>query len=381
MTYNPQYPTTDYLHDKAKKRIPAFAYDYLMSGCFDDYGVQRNKDDMKQVQLQQHFVRETIKEPTLKASFCGIDYDLPIGVAPIGLQGFIWPKAHLILAKMARDYNVPYILSTLSTNSLEEVAAASDSQALFQLYSPEDADIRNHLIGRVKDAGYRALILTADIASFGYRPRNIVNGLAVPPKVSLRNFVQAAMCPEWSIRTLMNGFMPQFRSLTPYMQDSGNSSVGQFVNDKLMGGVGPEQLKIIRDMWDGPLIVKGILSEQDMELCIAHGIDGVVVSNHGARQLNAGETSISVLPSLVKKYGKKIHISFDSGIQSGEDVALALASGAEFTFSGRAFTYGVCALGNAGANHTIEMFQQQLHQVLCQIGCHDVKDLPKFLVK
>ena len=380
MTYNPQYPSSEDLKARTEKRIPKFLYEYLEGGCFDNNAVDRSTHDMRRVLLKQNFVRPIIKNPDLKASLCGIEYDLPIGVAPVGIQGFIWPNAPIILSKMARDYNIPYVLSTMSTNSIEEVARASDNQALFQLYNPEDEDIRKDLIRRLKDAGYRALIVTADIASFGYRPCDIKNGLSLPPNATFKNFWQAAIRPEWAIRTLCNGFMPQLKTLTPYMQNVKAGELSLFMSNKMLGGVSPEHLKMLRDMWDGPLIIKGILSEPDMELCIQYGIDGVVVSDHGARQFNAGQTPISVLPSLAKKYGKKIHMSFDGSISSGSDIACALASGAQMTFSGRTFTYGVAALGNAGGTHTIEMLQKQLIQVLCQMGCDSIADLPKFLV-
>lgn len=378
--FNPKYPTTNDLKIRAKKRIPSFAFDYLVGGCSDEVGLRRNFTDMQSVQLKQNFVRPFIKDPILKSKFCGLEFDAPIGVAPVGLQGLMWPKAPILLCKMAKKYNIPYILSTLSTHSLEEVAEASEGHALFQLYNPEDPDIRKDLLKRVKDAQYRALIITADISSFGYRPRDIKNGLSLPPKINFSNVVQAALHPEWSLRTLADGFLPRFRTLTPYLQGANMSQLSEFMNDKMMGGCSQEQLKYIRDVWDGPLILKGVLTEHDMDFCIKLGLDGVVVSNHGARQMDAGETSIAVLPKLVKKYKGKIDISFDSGIQSGTDIACALASGATFTFAGRPFVYGTAALGNAGPDHTITMLKNQLKQAMQQIGCPHVADLPDFLV-
>ena len=380
MAYNPSYPSVSCLKQKAKSRVPSFAFDYLEGGCANEVGLNRNYVEMQQVVLQQHFIRPVIKAPKIKATFAGIAFDAPVGIAPIGLQGLIWPNAPIILAKSAKKYNIPYILSTVSTSTIEEVAKASDGEALFQLYNPEDTSIRDDLIRRAKDVECRALIVTADIASFGYRPRDIRNGLSIPPKINLSSIVQTLKNPLWSWNMMCAGFMPELKTLTPYM-DSGKDMMGmaQFMNDKMMGGVSEEELKAIRHLWQGPLIVKGVLSERDVERCIALGADGVIVSNHGARQLDNGQTAISALPNLVKKYGEKIDISFDSGIQSGGDVVGALASGAQFTFCGRSFVYGVAALGDAGGDHTIEMFQKQITQTMCQIGCDDIKNLPEFL--
>ena len=380
MSFNHNYPTVDYLKEKTAKRIPHFAYDYLRSGCSDERALRRTTGEFDGVLLQEHFVRPVIKQPDIKASFCGLKYDMPFGVAPIGLQGLMWPDAPLHLARSAKKYNIPYILSTLSSHSIEEVAKASEGEALFQLYNPDDADIQKDIMRRVKESQYRALIVTADIASFGYRARDIKNGLAMPPRMTAHNIWEILTHPAWALNMLVAG-VPRMRTLLPYMESGSMQGMAQFVNDKMMGGVSMEQLKILRDMWDGPFIVKGVLGEPDMEKCIQAGVDGVIVSNHGGRQLDAGQTAISVLPSLVKKYGKKVHISFDSGIRSGTDIACALASGAEMTFSGRPFVYGVSAIGKKGGDHVAEMFQKQLEQAMCQIGCDKISDLPKFLVK
>ena len=379
--FDTRYPSVTDLKIKAKKRIPNFAFDYLEGGCSDERSLRKTMADFDKIFLKENFVREILKNPNIRASFCGIEYDAPFGISPIGLQGLMWPNAPLILAKAAKDYKIPYVLSTVSTNSIEEVAKISEGQALFQLYNPACTDIRDDIIRRLKENQYRALIVTADVASFGYRPRDIRNGLSILPKITLNHIIQAITHPTWSLNMLFTGGAPKLRTLLPYMKQDNMQDMASFMNEKMMGGVSMEQLKAIRNLWHGPLIVKGILTEHDMEKCIDIGADGVVVSNHGARQMDAGQTAISVLPLLVQKYSKRIHISFDSGIQSGTDIACALASGAKFVFSGRSFVYGVSALGQSGAGHTIEMFEHQLSQVMRQIGCEKISDLSNFLVK
>lgn len=379
--FNTQYPSVRHLKAKAKKRVPSFSFDYLEGGASDERALHRTTADLADVRLRENFVRPALKDPDIRANFCGIDYDMPFGVAPIGYQGIIWPNAPIILARAAKQYNIPYMLSTMSTSSIEDIAEASEGHALFQLYNPTDVDIRNDIIRRIKETNYRALIVTADIAAMGYRPRDIKNGFSLPPAMTLHHILQVLTHPTWALGILGTGGMPTFKNIRPYMKDNTWADRATIINDKMIGGVSPEQLKEMRDMWHGPLIVKGILSEQDLKKCIEVGVDGVVISNHGARQFDAGHSSAHVLPSLAKKYGKRIHISFDSGIQSGTDIASALALGAQMTFAGRAFTYGVCALGKDGAAHTIEMLQRQLKQAMCQMGCTKIADLPKFLVK
>ena len=379
--FNTQYPSVRHLKARAKKRTPSFSFDYLEGGCSDERALQYANDDFASIRMKQDFVRPIFTDPDIKANFCGIDYAMPFGVAPIGYQGIIWPNAPVILARAAKKYNIPYVLSTMSTSAIEEIATASEGDALFQLYNPSDHHMRHDIIRRLKETQYRALIVTADVPTLGYRPRDIKNGFSLPPAITPHHIWQVITHPVWAWESLLAGGVPTFKNLEPYMGDGSWETRAQIMAEKMIGGVATEELKELRDAWDAPLIVKGVLTEHDMEKCLEIGVDGVVVSSHGARQFDAGVSSISVLPSLVKKYGKRIHISFDSGLQSGTDIAGALACGAQMTFLGRAFTYGVCALGKEGGDHTIEMLQRQLVQAMCQMGCTKIADLPKFLVK
>ena len=380
MKYNTFYPSLKYLKAKSKKRIPKFAFDFLEGGCTDENSINNNQTDLQKVKLKQNFIRGQVQSPSLKSDLCGIQYNAPFGISPVGLQGLIWPNMSMILASTAKQYNIPYILSTFSTNSIEQIATASEGEALFQLYNPKDIEIRKDILSRLKSCNYRALIVTVDIASQSYRPRESRNGIA-PAKITLSNIFDVITHPVWALNMLAFEGKPKFKSLVPYLEKNNSQEMSNLRRTKMRGSVTFEDLKSIRDMWDGILIIKGVLSQSDMEQCICLGADGVIISNHGARQLDNGQTAISVLPELAQKFGDKIHISFDSGIESGVDIASGVASGAKFTFAGRAFCYGVSALGKNGAGHTIEMFEKQLQQVLCQIGCNDVNDLPKYLIK
>lgn len=379
MNYNPQYPSYMDLKKGAKRRIPKFAFDFLEGTCSDENNLFENTRDLQKVKLKQNFIRGAVRDPDMKSSLCGIKYDMPIGMAPVGFQGIIWPNMSKILAQTASQYNIPFVLSTFSSNSIEEIATASNGSALFQLYNPHDESIRKDILKRASDCDYKALIVTVDIASESYRPRELRNGL-IPPRFNFRNVWEVASHPSWALNMLAYEGIPTFKILEKYAKEN-NTTMTELRKTKMRGSVSFEDLKSIRNLWRGKLIIKGVLCDADVESAIKLGADGVIVSNHGGRQLDNGQTAISVLADLSKKYGSKIHISFDSGIESGNDIASSIASGAKFTFCGRAFGYGVASMGKNGGGHTVEMLQKQLRQVMCQIGCDDIKKLPKFLLK
>jgi len=378
--YNPKYPCTEDLKRKAQKRMPKFAYDYLISGCMEDTSVRKNEQQIDSVELRSQLLKP-YNDCDLSVELFGHKYSAPFGIAPVGLQGLMWPKAPEILAKAAMEKNIPYILSTVSSSSLERIAEVSEGHAWYQVYNPSDAGIRKDLLNRVKSAGYKVLVVTVDVPTFGYRPRDIRNGLSMPPKMSLSNILQMLAKPNWLIETAIAG-KPEMETLKPYMpKNMPMDQLASFMNKTVMGPVDLEGLKHIRDFWQGPLIVKGLISEQDVLDAIKLGADGVVISNHGGRQLDAGESPVLTTQSLSAKYKDQIKIFMDSGIQNGTNIASALASGAEFTFLGRTFVYGVGALGKYGGYHTINALTMQLTQIMKQLRCEKVADLPNYLVR
>lgn len=377
---NPKYPDTEYLRAKAKKRIPGFAFDYLDGGCNAEVNLRRNTDEIRALQLKPYYLREVI-EPNMEVELFGKTYSAPFGISPIGLQGLMWPKATEILAKAAFDHNIPFILSTVATASLEKVSEITEGNAWFQLYHPVEKTLRNDLLKRAKEAEYPVLCVLCDVPSFGYRSKEIKNGLAIPPKMTLRNMAQIMSRPNWALSTLMAG-MPEFKTLKPYIPKGMSlRHLGLFMNKTFDGRLSEERLKVIRDEWDGKLVMKGVASEEDVEKCIAMGIDGLLVSNHGGRQLDHGESAIGSLSTIADKYKGKIKIMMDSGIRTGPDIASTLAAGADFAFLGRTFMYGVAALGKHGGNHTITMLKKQLKQVMDQVCCMKPEDLSRHLIK
>ena len=225
------------------------------------------------------------------------------------------------------------------------------------------------------------LVILSDVPSFGFRPRDIRNGLAMPPKMSIANILQVLVKPRWALNTLKYG-QPSFDTLKPYIPKGLDlRGLGEFMNDTFSGRLNEEKIKPIRDMWKGKLVIKGIANESDVEKAISLGVDGIIVSNHVGRQLDAGESSVKPLTRIAEKYGKDIKVMMDSGIRSGPDIARSLASGADFTFLGRSFMYGVSALGEKGGDHTISLLKTELQQVMEQICCENVNDFMKHLIK
>ena len=380
LKFNPNYPSIDDLREKAKSKIPKFAFEYLDGGCNEDVNLHRNTAEIREVELLPHYL-SVHKGSDMRTELFGHTYAAPFGIAPVGLQGLMWPNAPEILAKAAFEHNIPFILSTVSTSSIERIGEITNGQAWFQLYHPAENSLRDKIIERVAAAQYPVLVILSDVPTFGYRPRDIRNGLAMPPKMSLSNMLQIMGKPEWAIKTLING-QPGFEILKPYMPKGLNlRKLGEFMNQTFSGRLNEEKIKPIRDMWKGKLVIKGIASEADTERAIGLGVDGIIVSNHGGRQLDAGQSTIKPLTSIAAKYGDKINVMMDSGLRSGPDIARTLASGAQFTFLGRSFMYGVSALGKEGGNHTISILKIQLQQVMEQICCEKVSDFPNHLVK
>ena len=288
----------------------------------------------------------------------------------------MWPKTSLMHAQAAKANNIPFVLSTVSTVSIEDAAAAAEENFWFQLYPPTDQAISEDLLQRVEATGCKNLVVTVDVPAAGQRPKDTRNGLSVPPKITPRTILQSAICPEWGIRTLLEG-LPQFASLQPYMKDLKNmEDHANFVRHHLREPVDATLLKKLRERWTGNLIVKGINHVGDAQRAADIGVDGIIVSNHGGRQLDAARSSIEVLPAIAEAVADKITVMADSGVESGVDIARFLACGAQFVFTGRPFLYGVAAHGEPGAQHTIDLLREELGQVMTQLHCQSTSQLP-----
>lgn len=377
--YDTAYPSVDDLIKKAKRKIPRFAFEYLDGGCNEDVNLIKNTAELREVELQPYYLtKHTVSD--MKTELFGHVYDAPFGIAPVGLQGLMWPNAPEILAKAAHAHNIPFILSTVTTSSIERVSELTEGRAWFQLYHPAEDEIRDSIIKRAEAAQVPVLVILSDVPTFGFRPRDIRNGLAMPPRMTLRNIIQIMGRPHWALRTLVHG-QPAFANMKPYMPKGLNmKQLGAYMNKTFSGRLNEEKIKPIRDMWKGKLVLKGVAAPEDVKMALRLGIDGVIVSNHGGRQLDAGQSSIKSLSPIINKYKGQLKIMIDSGLRSGPDVARAMASGADFTFMGRTFMYSVAALGNKGGDHAIGILKTQLQQVMEQVCCKTVNDFPNHLI-
>jgi L-lactate dehydrogenase (cytochrome) len=359
--------------------MPGFAFDYLEGGCFSEVNLRRNTEEIRQIQLRPYYLRDYPGSDLITELF-GKTYAAPFGVAPIGLQGLMWPRATEFLSKAAVEANVPFILSTVATASIETVAEITQGQCWFQLYHPTEDPLRDKLLQRAADAGISTLVILADTPTFAYRPKEIRNGLSIPPRMTLRNIFQMTLRPTWSFSQLAAG-IPEFKTMKPYIPKGLTMKhLGLFMNKTFSGRLNPARIQAIREKWKGSLVIKGIVTPEDAEKALSCGVDGMIVSNHGGRQLDCGESTIKPLTALAKEFGARTTLMIDSGLRSGADVACAIASGAKFAFLGRTFMYGVAALGKNGGAHTITMLKRQLQQVMEQVACERTTDLPKHLI-
>ena len=376
---NYKYPSVPDLRERAKSKIPKFAFEYLDGGCNDDVNLKKNTLRIRDIELKPKYLVD-YQPPSLKTELFGHVYDAPFGISPVGLQGLMWPNSPEILAKAAFEHNIPFVLSTVTTASIEKISRITEGNAWFQLYHPAEQSVTKDILKRAESAGCPVLIILADVPSFGYRPRDIRNGLSMPPKMTLKNIINAMKRPHWSLKTLING-QPSFEILKPYMPKNLNlNELAKFMDVTFSGRLNEEKIKRIRDLWKGKLVIKGAESIHDVEMACKLGLDGVIISNHGGRQVDVGQATIDSLKTISPLYKDKITVMMDSGIRGGADVARVMASGADFSFMGRTFMYGVSALGNKGGDHTIAMLKKQLTQIMEQLSCAKINDLTKKIV-
>ncbi len=375
-----KYPSVEDLRKRAKLKIPKFAFEYLDGGCNNDVNLKKNTDRIRDIELKPKYLVD-YRKPSLKTRLFGQTYDAPFGISPVGLQGLMWPKSPEILAKAAFDHNIPFILSTVTTTSIEKIADLTEGKAWFQLYHPTEDKVTIDILRRANEAQCPVLIILADVPSFGYRPRDIRNGLSMPPKMTLSNIINAVKRPNWLLQTIING-QPSFETLKPYMPKNLNlNQLAKFMDRTFSGRLDDDKIKRIRDMWKGKLVLKGAESLHDVEKACKLGLDGVIISNHGGRQVDVGQATIDSLKTILPVYKNKITLMMDSGIRGGADIARVMATGADFCFMGRTFMYGVSALGKNGGNHTISMLKKQLTQVMEQLSCGEISQLQEKLIK
>ena len=368
-----RYPSIEDLRRRAKGRIPHFAWEYIDSGTGADECVQRNRAALQAITLVPEFMKGAF-EPQLATRLFDIDYAVPFGVSPVGLTALMWPRAERILARAAARHRFPYTLSTAATEAPETIGPLAEGMGWFQLYPPRRTDIRQDLIARARDSGFTTLLVTADVPVASRRERQVRAGVVVPPKITPRMLYRCMVRPTWSLATLVAG-SPRFRGLEKYIDGSDMRDMLSFIGQELGGSLDWVYLEAVRQEWDGPLVLKGILTTAEAERAAAIGFDGIMVSNHGGRQFDGAPAAIDVLPAIAEAVGQRTKILFDSGVRGGLDIARALALGADFVLMGRAFMYGVAALGRRGGDHVAELLKADLINNMTQLGCATLDQL------
>src|SRR5271163_3853621 len=367
-----RYPTTDYLRRRARHHIPYFAFEYSDGGSGkDDAGIRRNCRALDAVELVPRYgVMPTL--PPCDVKLFGHRYSAPIGVSPMGGPSIIWPGGDKHLARAAQRAGVPYMLSTAGGATIEEIAAIAPDVFWFQLYrlAADGHAIGLDLVRRAEAAGCRTLVLTLDVPVRTTRPREVATGIAGAFKIDLAILAQILRAPGW-VMALQKYGIPRFANLRPYVGNNASlNEVIAFGQREMRGAFTWDEVKTYRDRWKGALIVKGILHPQDAEQALSLGVDGLVVSNHGGRQIEALPAPIDALPAIARQVGKRATVMLDSGVRSGTDVVRAYALGAASAFAGKAFLWGLGALGKAGPSHVIDILTEETRAAFGQLGAH-----------
>lgn len=366
INYDTRYPGVSDLKARARRRIPKFAFDYIDAAIDYEIAKQRNRESFHQTKLIPRYLTD-VTTVDITAEVFGKRYAMAIGVSPVGLGDMMWPGAEMALAAAAQKANIPYMLSTFSTTLMEDIAEAAPDVCWFQLYVPKKLEVAKELISRAKASGFNVLVVTLDIPVGAKRNRELKNGLKLPFSFSPNILWQSMIHPLWAIEQLRHG-TPDFVNMMRYREDP-DQGLANLVSEFIMPGVTLERIREIRTLWDGPLVLKGIQYDRNAVDAMNAGVDGIVVSNHGGRQLDAAPTSVEALRALPDEVRNKMTVMIDSGIRTGLDVVRSKTLGAEFAFSGRSFYYGIGAMGPEGANQVIEIFRDEITRTIQQLGC------------
>lgn len=353
----------------AKQRLPRMVFDYLEGGAEDETGLARNTEAFDRLRLMPFKLRD-ISHRTLSCELFGRAISAPLVVAPTGLNGAFWPNGDMALAKAAAKANIPFALSTASNATIEEIADGAGGDLWFQLYVIHRG-LADALVARANAAGYTTLVLTVDVGVNGKRERDIRNGFAMPMRYSAKVVLDGMLHPRWSLDMLARG-MPKLKNLaSPTAIDT--QAQAALLKRQMDTSFDFEALRALRDRWPRTLVVKGLLAPSDVERCFALGVDGVVLSNHGGRQLDHAPAPMAVLPEIMKTPPGSLLI--DSGFRRGSDVIKAIASGASAVMLGRALLYGLAAAGEAGVSNVIDIFKDEIDRTMALIGCAAIAKL------
>jgi len=361
------------LRQIARKRVAKPVFEYVDGGAYTEATLRANSADLEALALRQR-VAVNVDNRSTRTTMAGHDVSMPVALAPVGLSGLNWADGEILAARAAQRFGVPYTLSTMSICSIEDVAGAVDKPFWFQLYVMRDRAFSASLIERAKAAKCSALVLTLDLQVQGQRHRDIKNGLAVPPVLTMGTLLDVATKPSWLVNVL-GGKRKSFGNLESLLAKAGNlKTLSQWISNQFDPTLNWKDVEWVKNLWGGKLILKGILDAEDARLAAASGADAIVVSNHGGRQLDGAVSSIRALPGIVDAVGGKTEVWFDGGIRTGQGVLKALALGARGCMVGRAYAYGLGAMGEVGVTRALEILHKELDVTMALCGLKDVKD-------
>ncbi|WP_374621187.1 L-lactate dehydrogenase [Devosia sp.] len=366
--------TIEDLMKLARRRVPKMFFDYADSGAYTEGTYRENSSDFQRIKLRQR-VAVNLENRNLATTMLGQPVAMPVAIAPVGSTGLQSPNGEIKAARAAEAFGIPFTLSTMSINSIEQVAEGTTKPFWFQLYVMRDRDFINRLIDRAKAARCSALVLTMDLQILGQRHKDVRNGLRAPPPITPQFLFELATKPAWALG-MLSAKSQTFGNIHGHVSDAVDlASLSKWTATQFDLTLNWKDIGWIKDRFGGPVVVKGVLDPEDARLAVDNGADAIIVSNHGGRQLDGAPSSIRVLPEVVDAVGHKTEVLMDSGIRSGQDVLKALALGAKGTFVGRAMAFGLGAGGEAGVSRALSIIQKEMDTTMALMGERDVRNI------
>ncbi|MGC4395251.1 alpha-hydroxy acid oxidase [Hydrogenophaga sp. T2] len=371
--------TIEDLRVLAQKRVPRMFYDYADSGSWTEGTYRANESDFQKIKLRQR-VAVNMENRSTRTTMVGVDTAMPLAIAPTGLTGMQHADGEILAARAARKFGIPFTLSTMSICSIEDVAQHAGEGFWFQLYVMRDRAFIERLIDRAKAANCGALVLTLDLQILGQRHKDLKNGLSAPPKLTLANLINIASKPRWALG-MLGTKRRQFGNIVGHVQGvTDMANLGAWTAQQFDPKLNWGDVAWIKERWGGKLILKGIQDVEDARMAVASGADALIVSNHGGRQLDGAQSSIEALPAVVAEVGSKIEVHMDGGVRSGQDVLKARALGARGCYIGRAFLYGLGAMGEAGVSKALEIIHKELDLTMAFCGHTNIETVDKSIL-
>jgi L-lactate dehydrogenase (cytochrome) len=373
------FPSIEDLRQRARRNVPKMFFEYADSGSYTQDTLRANRADLERIKLRQRVLVDVDRRST-ETTILGQQTPLPFALAPIGLGGMMYGDGEILACRAAQAAGIPYTLSTMSINSIEDVASAVDKPFWFQLYVMRDRGFIRELIQRAAAAKCSALMLTVDLQVLGQRHCDVRNGLTVPPEIKIRNLIDIATKPAWAL-SILKSRRKTFGNLAGHVKGMENiNSLAQWTASQFDPTLSWKDVEWVKSLWPGKLILKGILDVDDAKIAVTTGADAISVSNHGGRQLDGAPSSIAALPRVVDAVGSEIDVMFDSGIRTGADIVRALAFGARSCIVGRSYIYGLGAGGQAGVARAIEILRSELDVTMALCGVKSIAGIDRSIL-